>query len=265
MGIELRNVCFSYGERQVLKGVTFSAGAGELIALLGPNGAGKSTLMRCLLGLLKGYTGSITVDGQDVGALSRAALSAQVAYIPQSAPSTFNYTVLDMVLMGVTGSLGVLGAPKEGHRRRAEETLKSLGVADLARRGFQELSGGERQLVLLARALVQDARVLVMDEPTANLDYGNQNRVLERVAALTGQGYTVLLSTHDPNQALLYATRALTLWDGKILTDAPPAQALTEQVLSQLYRLPVRRCTLPPDAGGLPICVPRREGRAERN
>jgi iron complex transport system ATP-binding protein len=85
------------------------------------------------------------------------------------------------------------------------------------------------------------------------------------VAALTGQGYTVLLSTHDPNQALLYATRALTLWDGKILTDAPPAQALTEQVLSQLYRLPVRRCTLPPDAGGLPICVPRREGRAERN
>ena len=259
MDVELKGVSFSYGARRVLKEVSFSAGAGELIALLGPNGAGKSTLMRCLLGLLKDYTGTICIDGQETRAMSRAALSAKIAYIPQSAPVTFNYNVLDMVLMGVTGSVGVLGAPGAEHEKRALEMLESLGVGRLAGRGCEELSGGERQLVLLARALVQDARVLVMDEPTANLDYGNQNRVMERVAQLTGQGYTVLLSTHDPNQALLYATRALTLWDGKILTDGPPELALTEETLCTLYGIPVRRCTLPEVEGGLMVCVPGRE------
>ena len=260
MDVELKGVSFSYGARQVLKEISFSAGAGELIALLGPNGAGKSTLMRCLLGMRKDYTGDIRIDGQDIRAMSRAALSAKIAYIPQSAPVTFNYKVLDMVLMGVTGSVGVLGAPGVEHEKRALEMLESLGIGHLAGRGCEELSGGERQLVLLARALVQDARVLVMDEPTANLDYGNQNRVMERVARLTGQGYTVLLSTHDPNQALLYATRALTLWDGKFLTDGPPELALTEETLRTLYGIPVRRCTLPESDGGLMVCVPKREG-----
>ena len=111
MGVELQDLRFSYGERQVLKGISFSAGPGELIALLGPNGAGKSTLMRCLLGLLRGFQGTISIDGQDIRSLSRAALSQKIAYIPQSAPAVFNYTVLDTVLMGVTGSLGVLSTP----------------------------------------------------------------------------------------------------------------------------------------------------------
>lgn len=258
MGVELDHVGFSYGERPVLKGISFTAGAGELIALLGPNGAGKSTLMRCLLGLLKGYTGTISLEGQDIRAMSRAALSSRIAYIPQSAPVTFNYTVMDMVLMGVTGSIGVLGTPGAAQERRANETLESLGVERLARRGFEELSGGERQLVLLARALVQDARVLVMDEPTANLDYGNQNRVMERVSELAGRGYTILFSTHDPNQALLYASRALTLWEGRILTDGPPELAMTEATLQTLYGIAVRRCTLPAGDGGISICVPRK-------
>lgn len=243
----------------MLKGISFTAGAGELIALLGPNGAGKSTLMRCLLGFLKNYTGTIFLEGQDVRTMSRAALSSKIAYIPQSSPMTFNYTVMDMVLMGVTGSIGVLGTPGAAQERRANETLESLGIDRLARRGFEELSGGERQLVLLARALVQDARILVMDEPTANLDYGNQNRVMERVSGLAAQGYAVLFSTHDPNQALLYATRALTLWDGRILTDGPPARALTEETLRILYGISVRRCTLPAADGGVTVCVPRRQ------
>lgn len=258
MDVELRNVRFSYGERPVLKGISFSAGAGELIALLGPNGAGKSTLMRCMLGFLKGYTGTISLAGQDVRTLSRAALSSKIAYIPQDSPATFNYTVMDMVLMGITGSLGVFGAPGAAQERRAEETLESLGIESLARRGFLQLSGGERQLALLARALVQDARVLVMDEPTASLDYGNQNRVMERVSELAARGYAVLFSTHDPNQALLYATRALTLWDGRLLTDGPPDRALTEDVIRTLYGIGVCRRSLPDVNGGISICVPRK-------
>lgn len=261
MSIEISGLRFSYGERPVLRDVSFTAEPGELIALLGPNGAGKSTLMRCMLGFLKNYTGQIRIDGQEICQLSRGALSKKVAYIPQSAPAVFNYSVLDTVLMGATNSIGMIGSPGAEHERRAMETLESLGVAHLAKRGCEELSGGERQLVLLARALIQDAGVLVMDEPTANLDYGNQNRVMERVSELAGHGYTILFSTHDPNQALLYASRALTLWDGAILTDGPPKLAMTEETLRTLYGIAVRRCTLSASEGGMTVCVPRREAR----
>ena len=254
--IEARDLHFSYGERYVLRGVSFSAEPGELIALLGPNGAGKSTLMRCLLGLTKDYRGAVYIAGEDIRTMSRTALAGKVAYIPQSAPTVFNYTVLDTVLMGVTGRIGLLGAPDAACEAKAMETLESLGVGHLAKRGCGELSGGERQLVLLARALVQDARVLIMDEPTANLDYGNQNRVMQRVLQLVKEGYTVLFSTHDPNQALLYASRALTLWEGRMLTDAAPEQALTENVLETIYGISVRRCLLPDE--DMSICVPRR-------
>lgn len=261
MNIELRDVHFSYGARPVLKGLSFSAGMGELIALLGPNGAGKSTLMRCMLGFLKNYTGTILLAGQDVRTMSRAALSSRIAYIPQSSSATFNYTVMDMVLMGVTGRIGILGTPGAEQERQVKETLEGLGIAHLARRGFEELSGGERQLALLARALVQDAHILVMDEPTANLDYGNQNRVMERVSELAAQGYTILYSTHDPNQALLYASRALALWDGRILTDGLPEQTLTEDVVQTLYGIGVYRRSLPDVNGGISVCVPRKRSR----
>lgn len=257
MGIEINGLSFSYGTRQVLREISFFAGAGELIALLGPNGAGKSTLMRCMLGFLKDYSGEIRMDGRDIRDLNRAALAREIAYIPQSAPAVFNYSVMDTVLMGVTGSIGVLNTPGPAHEKRALETLESLGVGHLAGRGCEELSGGERQLVLLARALVQDARVLVMDEPTANLDFGNQNRVMGCVSALSARGYIVLFSTHDPNQALLYASRALTLWDGRILTDGSPEYALTEETLKTLYGIDVRRHSLPGECGMM-VCMPRK-------
>ena len=261
MSIEVKGLRFAYGERRVLGGIDFSAGEGELIALLGPNGAGKSTLMRCLLGLLKGYEGSVAIDGQDIRALSRPALSKKIAYIPQSAPAVFNYTVLELVLMGATGSIGILSAPGPEHEARAVEILKELGIERLAKRGCGEISGGERQMALLARALIQNARVLVMDEPTSNLDYGNQSRVMERVCTLTEQGYIVLFSTHDPNQALLYAGRALTLWEGRILTDGKPEDALTRDVLQTLYGINVRRCAVTDEYGGVTVCLPvRRRG-----
>jgi iron complex transport system ATP-binding protein len=258
MGIELKNLRFSYGSREILKGIDLTADYGQLIALLGPNGAGKSTLMRCLLGFLQDYRGDILLDGQNVRQLRRTALAKKVAYIPQSAPVVFNYTVLETVLMGATGSLGLLGTPGKDLEARSLALLEQLGIGQRARRGCAELSGGERQLVLLARALLQNARILVMDEPTANLDYGNQNRVMEQVSALVAQGYLVLYSTHDPNQALLYATRAVTLWDGRLLTDGPPATALTEEVLQTIYTIDVRRHTLPDGDTTVEICVPGR-------
>ena len=205
MSIEVRDLRFGYGSGEVLRGVSFTAPTGQLTSVLGPNGVGKSTLFRCLLGLLKGYGGSITIDGEDTRRLSARRLAKKVAYIPQSHYPSFNYSVFNMVLMGTTSQVSLLSSPGEKQRQAAEEALERVGVGHLRDKGYTNISGGERQLVLIARALVQDAKVLILDEPTANLDYGNQIRVMEQLRALNAQGYTVVQSTHNPEQAFLFS------------------------------------------------------------
>lgn len=239
MAIEARGLFFSYGGAPVLRSVSFAARDGEVIALLGPNGVGKSTLLRCLLGFLRPSEGEVLVNGRSISAYSRRALAREIAYIPQSYSPTFNYTVRDSVLMGVTAKLGMLNSPGEAEHAQVTRTLEELGIAHLADRGSRQISGGERQLMLLARALVQDARVLIMDEPTANLDYGNSFRVMERIERLGKSGYTVIFSTHEPNHAFRYATRALAMKDGALLGDGAPSDVLREELLSALYGVEV--------------------------
>ena len=239
MTIEARGVSFAYKDQLVLRDLDFSAASGDIVAVLGPNGAGKSTLFRCLLGLLKPQTGSISIDGQDIRGMRPSDIAKHIAYIPQSAAPSFNYTVQDTALMGAANRLGAFQPPQQEDVEKADGILDSLGIYHLRHRGCEQISGGERQLALLARALVQDANILIMDEPTANLDYGNTWRVMARIAMLADKGYTVIFSTHDPNQAFAHANRAIVIQDGANLASGPVRTVLSEALLSKLYHIDV--------------------------
>ena len=256
MSIEVKNLRFRYGARPVIGDVSFTAEKGELLAVLGPNGVGKSTLFRCLLGFLKPVGGEILVDGKELTAYSRRELAKKIAYIPQSHTPAFDHTVLDSVLMGMTAQLRVFEQPGQAQREKAMQMLRALGIEKLSSRSCMKISGGERQLMLLARALVQDASMLIVDEPTANLDYGNSCRVMERVKKLGQTGYTIIFSTHDPNQAFSYATKVLALKDGGVMAVGAPEAVLTEDVLSRLYGIPVARCEMETVFGRKTICMP---------
>lgn len=241
MTLDVSNLVFSYekGGRRVLNDISFSVGDGDLVAVLGPNGVGKSTMFRCLLGFLTHYTGEIRLNGENIRTLGYREIATHVAYIPQSTHPTFNYTVLDVVLMGLTNHLSLLAAPDRGHIDEAYAAMESLGIAHLRDAGYGEISGGERQLALIARALVQKTKILIMDEPTANLDYGNQFRVMCRISDLAKEGYSILLSTHNPDHAFLYANRALMIYEGNVIADGSPDEALNADLIKSVYDVDV--------------------------
>ena len=216
--IEAKEVRFSYGKNEILHGVDFAAERGQLIAVLGPNGVGKSTLFRCLLGLYGSYRGSITIDGREVKTLQPREIAAKVAYIPQTHTPTFHYTVLEMVLMGTTHRVRGLQSPGEKELAIARGALAQVGIADMERRSYGRLSGGEQQLVLIARALAQQTELLIMDEPTSSLDYGNQLRVMQRIKGLAQQGYTILLSSHIFSEIDSTCDRIAIIKDGHIVS-----------------------------------------------
>lgn len=253
--MEVKNLSFSYGERQVLKDVSFSAEYGQILSVLGPNGVGKSTLFRCMLGLMKPQNGEVLMDGTSVQAMNARELSRRVAYIPQSHNPVFNYSVLDMVLMGTTAQMGGFSSPGRVQVDQAKETLERLGIGELAGRGYGNLSGGERQLVLIARAMVQNAKIMIMDEPSSSLDYGNRHRVMETVRELGRDGYGIVQSTHDPDQAYLYSDKILALYDGKVLAFGTPEETIQNEVISKLYGVDVEVCSLREDS--VRVCIPK--------
>ena len=261
MSIEVKDLCFSYGEREVLHGVSFRAEQGEFLSILGPNGVGKSTLFRCVLGLLRDYTGSITVEGRDAKSLSIREAAKLVAYIPQSSHPAFNYSVRDIVLMGTTSGLGTFSTPKKEDVRRVEEALEKIGISHLAERCFHRISGGERQLALIARALVQRAPVLMLDEPTASLDFGNQLLVLTQARELAREGYTVIQTTHNPEQSYMFSDRILALRGGEVLTEGRPKDVLTSDMMRQLYGVEVEVSSLFDDRAR--VCTPASVARGQ--
>ena len=252
MSLSVSHLTFAYDRTPVLNDVSFSCGEGTLLAILGPNGVGKTTLFRCILGEQKRYAGSISIDGADARTLNARALAHRVAYIPQTHAMTFRFSVRDMVLMGTTHRVSPLSAPGAKEQMIAEQAMKRLRIEALADKDFSRISGGEQQLVYIARALAQQAKILLMDEPTSSLDYGNQLSVLSTVRTLANEGYTVLLSTHNPQHALWYADAILALHNGGVAAFGRTEETLTPALLGTLYGTDFR--LLSTDSG--PVIVP---------
>ncbi|MDY0309633.1 MAG: ABC transporter ATP-binding protein [Castellaniella sp.] len=235
--LQALDLTVGHGGRRVAGGLNLDVRTGEILCLLGPNGSGKTTLFKTLLGLLPPLSGRVLVDGQLMSDCSRAELARRVAYVPQAHVGVFPYTVEQIVLMGRAAHVGRFSLPSRADRRIAAASLDAVGLADLAGRRYTEISGGQRQLALIARALAQQADILIMDEPTASLDFGNQIRMLERIDRLKAQGVGVFLSTHQPDHALQIADRIAVIRDGVLHGPGPATTVATPSRLAWLYGL----------------------------
>lgn len=238
--LELRGLSCGYGAHAVLTGLDARFASGQTLCLLGPNGSGKTTLFKTILGFLKPLAGSVTCDGEDMAGWSRRRYGAMFGYIPQVHESAFDFTAGQMVLMGRTPSLrGVSGRITAEDRAIAAAAMDELGIGHLRNRECSQLSGGEFQLVLIARAIAQQPAFLIMDEPTSALDLGNQVRVLERVRQLSRGGYGVIMTTHDPNQAFMLDGEVLCVAGGSRNLRGASREVLTSQAIQDLYGVPV--------------------------
>jgi iron complex transport system ATP-binding protein len=239
MMLEGIDLTIGYRDRIVGRGLSVAVATGEVLALLGPNGGGKTTLLRTLLGLLPPHQGEVRIGGSPLAERSVRERARLLAYVPQSHAATFAFTVETMVLMGRTAHAGLFSRPTAQDHAVVQRTLERLAIAHLAERPYTMISGGERQLALLARALAQEPRFVVLDEPTASLDFGNQGRVMREIRALAAAGHGVLFTTHDPNQAMRHADRALLMRDGTIIAAGKVQEVLIHIQLEALYRAPV--------------------------
>jgi iron complex transport system ATP-binding protein len=260
MRIEARALSIGYNGRAIGSDLSLSVEPGQIVCLLGPNGCGKTTLFKTLLGLLPAIAGSVHINGRPLGELKRAEIARCLAYVPQAHIPPFPYSVSEVVEMGRTARIGAFAAPGTHDRAAARQALDRLGIGALADSDYSRLSGGQRQLVMIARALAQAAPVLIMDEPTASLDFGNQARVLGHIHELARAGdHSVVLSTHDPDQAFALDASVVLMHEGRILASGRPDGVLTAAHLSRVYGVEVR---VEQTESGRRVCLPACRERA---
>ncbi|MBN8970625.1 MAG: ABC transporter ATP-binding protein [Rhizobiales bacterium] len=234
--LRAHDLSIGYGRTVIARGIDLPIEAGGVTCLLGPNGIGKTTLFKTLLGLIPPLSGRVEIESNDLTSLDQQTVARHIAYVPQAQATEFSYSVLDLVVMGRTAHLGAFAAPGANDYAIAMTALERLGIAELADRDSTRISGGQRQLALIARALAQQARVIVMDEPTASLDLGNRILVLETIRSLSADNLAVVLSTHEPEHAFVVADRVAILAANGFLT-GPVENVMTSDELSRLYRV----------------------------
>jgi iron complex transport system ATP-binding protein len=246
--VVIAGATFRRGSRRIFESLDLDLAPGEIVCLLGPNGCGKTTLLQCVAGLLQLQHGIVRLAGEDVTRLGARQVAQRIGFVFQDHQGVFPYRVRDVVAMGRSPHLGWLARPGQADLRICEEALTRVGMGHIADHPYTQLSGGERQLVLIARSIAQGTSVLLLDEPTAHLDYGNQIMVLATMRRLAAEGLALLVATHAPNQALAVGTRIAMLRDGKWVAVGPADQVMTAENLRRLYGVNVRIIAVP-DAG----------------
>lgn len=237
MILSAHDLCFTYGQRLILENIGFELQRGEWLTIVGPNGAGKTTLIRCLLGLLRPTRGEVRLEGKPLSALSRWEIARRMALLPQNSEVPFGFTVRDIVAMGRTPHLGRFRPMAEQDQTIVEQALAATETANLADRPVTQLSGGESQRVFLARAFAQDTRILVLDEPTTNLDLFHERTLLDQVRQRKEQGVAVVAVLHDLNLAARYSDRILALSSGRMAALGTPEETLTAELIHTIFRV----------------------------
>lgn len=243
--LSVKNLNFSYQKKLTIKNISFESKKGEITAILGPNGAGKSTLFNLILGILKPNSGSIEVDGVSINSIKSNLRARYISYVPQEWNSPFNYKAIEIVLMGLVSKFGILSNPSNADIKKAEKLFEFLDIEKLAYKGIKNLSGGERQMVLLCRALMQDTPVLLLDEPTSHLDLKNQMKILSTLENLiNNKKISIILTLHDPNLASQYADKIITVKNGKIYASGSVNDIMKKEILEGLYEHPIEMAVL---------------------
>jgi iron complex transport system ATP-binding protein len=260
--IQVENASFSYGKQKVLENIDLKIDKGEIFCLFGPNGCGKTTLIQCLLGILRLNSGTIRLRGRDITCMKTVEIARELAYIPQIHEKPFPYKVIDVVLMGRVSYTGLFSLPKKEDRKTAEEALERVGMLSFKDKPYTQLSGGETQLVMVARALAQQTPVLVMDEPTAHLDFRNELKFLETIVHLVKDtDITVVMATHFPNHAFYFensntASRVALMNERMFYAQGRPDDVLTEQNMYNIFKIKSKMISHRWDEGKLKQILP---------
>jgi len=238
--LQVTGISFSYGKKSVLRNISFSVPHGSICGLLGPNGSGKTTLLGCISGIKQPESGSILLNGKAVQKMTRKEIAREISVVPQQTGFIFPFKVLDMVLMGKAPVKEIWETPSLADRQEALDVLERLGIRELAGRTFQQISGGEKQMVLIARALVQNTKIMLLDEPTSHLDIKNKVLILNLIKRVSFENrITVLMTLHDPNLALHYCDQIILLKNGEIMNQGDTGEVMQSQQLSNVYGLEV--------------------------
>jgi len=241
MKLELRNLSCGYKDSNlILKNISFSVETGEICCLLGANGVGKTTLFKTILKLLKPKEGKVVVDSEDVAKWSAPKIAKKMAYVSQYHVPPFPYVVKDVVLLGRINSVRYFGKPKKEDYEIVEQAMEDMGIRHLREKIYTDISGGERQLVMIARALAQEPEMLVLDEPTASLDYGNMIKVMKKIKTLQKTGYGVVMTTHSPDQAFMCDSKVALLQKNEPVKFGNVYEIITEENLKQAYGIDVQ-------------------------
>ena len=245
--LDVKGVYFKHKDQtmDVLKGISFNAEKGGLTTILGPNGSGKTTLFKCISGVWRYYKGEIKVDGIIIDKLSFKKRARLFSVVPQEHEPPFPYSVFDVVLMGRASYIGVFSSPSKKDYEKAETALKTVGIEHLKNIPYTKISGGERQLTLIARAIAQEAPVMLLDEPTSHLDFRNQINILKKIKEIANmRGITVVMTLHDPNLAGLFSDKVVVINSGSKVAEGLPKDIITEELIKRVYDIEIKKADI---------------------